>query len=468
MQDGKEIFKGFVKTIKKKVRDWESRHLWAARWLKRIFVYGFLLLLFSLAFYLNFSHLNLFHTDVDSARYMLSALVQSQAAIVAIVISLTLIAVQLTASAYSPRVIDIFKKNLDMWILLACYGISIFYGLLVLKLVEGAEGELVSQSAIWSVGRVSISFESYVSIAYWLGAFTFVVLIPYMRNIMDLLKPESIINRLTIEITKDNLLNSKEDSIQPVMDIVHGSIMKYDIETTRVGLKAVTDRIIKVIDSDGEVKISDRFCDHLHRVSRFAASRADDESTSEVIENLEKFGRSTAEKGFEYATALTAEFLEAVGNAAAEKGLVVATLRALESLEAVGVTATEKGLEKTARHAALYLGQFGKSTAEKGLGGITKQIARSLGDVGKAVAEKRLGDATVQAAESLGDVGRTATEKGLEAATKQAAESLAELTILSGAIVKTAIQDYESNLEEQYRDSFLKFMEIYRQELEKL
>jgi len=46
----------------------------------------------------------------DIARYLLSALVQSLAAIIAIVVTLTLVAVQLTASAYSPRVIDIFKK----------------------------------------------------------------------------------------------------------------------------------------------------------------------------------------------------------------------------------------------------------------------------------------------------------------------------------------------------------------------
>jgi uncharacterized membrane protein len=72
--------------------------LWAAR----IFVYGVLLLLIISVGAILFTHFNLFHTDVNSARYMLSALVQSQAAIVAIVITLTLIAVQLTASAYSP------------------------------------------------------------------------------------------------------------------------------------------------------------------------------------------------------------------------------------------------------------------------------------------------------------------------------------------------------------------------------
>ena len=108
------------------MHDWwmsfESRHLWIAR----LFVYSTCLAVVVLVCFSLFRYFNLFHTDADSARYMLSALVQSQAAIVAIVITLTLIAVQLTASAYSPRVIDIFKKNPDMWILLGCYGVSIF------------------------------------------------------------------------------------------------------------------------------------------------------------------------------------------------------------------------------------------------------------------------------------------------------------------------------------------------------
>ena len=125
MPEEKEDSVGFVKTIKKEVHDWWvscDRKLWSGR----IFVYSLLLLLVIFVGAIVFAKFNLFHTDANSARYMLSALVQSQAAIVAIVITLTLIAVQLTASAYSPRVIDIFKKNPDMWILLGCYGVSIF------------------------------------------------------------------------------------------------------------------------------------------------------------------------------------------------------------------------------------------------------------------------------------------------------------------------------------------------------
>ena len=45
-------------------------------------------------FFLEF---NLVHTDVDSARYMLSALIQSEAAVIAVVVSLSMVAVQLTS-----------------------------------------------------------------------------------------------------------------------------------------------------------------------------------------------------------------------------------------------------------------------------------------------------------------------------------------------------------------------------------
>jgi peroxiredoxin len=578
MHDGKENFKEFMKTIKEKVRDWKSMHLWT----KRIFVYSGLFLLVISVGAILFAKFNLFHTDADSARYMLSALVQSQAAIVAIVITLTLIAVQLTASAYSPRVIDIFKKNPDMWILLGCYGVSIFYGFIVLKLVEGVEGENVSQSAIWSLGSVSISFESCVSLAYWLGAFTFVALFPYMLDVINLLKPESIIKRLAIKITKDKILNPKEDPIQPIVDIIHGSIMKYDLETTRGGLKTVTDQVLKIISRADEEKISKHFCNHLTRVSRLAISREDVESTVEVIENLKLFGRSTAEgfedatlraawslgnvgknaveKGFDGVTVQAVESLEDVKSAAAEKGLeyatrqaalslgeigiaatekrleevtlqaawslekvgIAATEKRLEevtlqtalSLEKVGIAVTEKGLEKVTRRAVFYLEKVGIAAAEKELEEATDQAAMSLGEVGIAAAEKELEEVTdqtalslekvgvaaaekgleevtrravfylekvgiaatekgfeeaaLQAALSLEKVGIAATEKGLEKATERTALSLATLTILNEEIVKNKIQNYESILEEQYRDSFQKFMKIYEQKLEKL
>jgi hypothetical protein len=446
MQAEKEDSTGVVKTIKKKMHDWwmsYERKLWT----DCIFVYSGLFLLVIFVGSILFTKFNLFHTDVNSARYMLSALVQSQAAIVAIVITLTLVAVQLTASAYSPRVIDIFKKNPDMWILLSVYGFSIFYGFIVLKLVEGAEGEAVSQSVIWSLGRFSISFEFCVSLAYWLGAFTFVALFPYMWNIIGLLKSGNIIKRLATEITKDNILYRKEDPILPILDIIHGSIMKYDIETTRVGLGVVWRKVIEIIDSNSEKSISKLFCKHLNRVSGLAVNKMDDVSTSVVILTLQYFAENTAEKGFKFAPEKAAKSLGEVGITAAKNGFECATAQAVESLgyvrrtsaenncedatskatkslEEVGKAALEKGLEDATEQFARFLGEVGKAALDEGM---AKGAARSLCEVGRAALEKGFEDAAEQAVLSLGEVGKAALEKGLEDAAEQAVLSLGEV-----------------------------------------
>jgi hypothetical protein len=341
MQNRMEDFVEFMKTIKEKVHDWwvsfEFRHLRIAR----LIVYSTCIAVVVLVCFSLFRFFNLFHTDVTSARYMLSALVQSQAAIVAIVITLTLIAVQLTASAYSPRVIVIFKKNPDMWILLGCYGLSIFYGFIVLKLVEGAEGEFVSQSVIGSLGPISVSFEFFVSLAYWLGAFTFVALFPYMLNIIGLLKSESIIKKLAVKITRDKILNSEEDPIQPIVDIIHGSIMKSDLETTRVGLKKVTERIIEIIGPNNKREFSERFFDHLMRISKLTTRIGDEVSTIEVIKSLGNFGKSTADEKHKDAIAQAVKSLAEVGITAMEKGLERATRQAARSLAELTIVSEE-------------------------------------------------------------------------------------------------------------------------------
>lgn len=105
-------------------------------WLRRLAFYSSLGAVVILASHIAFSYFNLLHTDVDSARYMLSALVQSEAAIVALVVTLSLVAVQLAAQSYSARVIEVFRRTPDLWILMGIYGIAIFYGLGVLKLIE--------------------------------------------------------------------------------------------------------------------------------------------------------------------------------------------------------------------------------------------------------------------------------------------------------------------------------------------
>ena len=415
-----------------RIHAWEFRHPWIAR----PFWY-FALLVVVLGFCHGvFNYFDLYHTDADSARYLLSAMVQAQAAIVAIVITLTLIAVQLTASAYSPRVIDVFKKNPDMWVLLVIYGVSMLYGLVVLKMVVGGAGEIVSWDVFWVLGFVPMSFECCVSLAYWLEAFTLVALFPYMLNIISLLKPENIIKRLVIKITKDRILNSKEDPIQPIMDIIHGSVVKYDIATTRVGLKEVTDRMIEIIHPNDQKKILDLYCDHFERIDRLTVSEIGEEPIDEVIESSDNFEELNSENGLGDVVFQATESFGIVGITAVKNGLEVSVLRAIvslgfigtaaagkkfedvakqaaQSLEFVGITAAKSGLKVAPLRAAYYLGIVGKVAVEKELRSTPGRVTQSLGNVGISVAETELGDVVETVAESLRSIGKAAVDHKL-------------------------------------------------------
>ncbi len=192
----KEDSRSSVKSTHENVRDRVSKYF------RAIHIFAFFFILLCLSF-VALSYANLFRvqTNVDSARYLLSALVQSQAAIIAIVVSLTVIAVQLTASAYSPRVTKIFRESLGWQALFVLYGISIFYGLLVLKMIKGATNSSMDLSPIT---YLNMPLEGHISLAYIFGIVTFMVLILYIRGIMGFLNPTNLINRLAKDITKEN------------------------------------------------------------------------------------------------------------------------------------------------------------------------------------------------------------------------------------------------------------------------
>lgn len=411
----------------------------------------------------------------DNARSILCTLVGSEAAIVAIVVSLTLIAIEFTASEYSPRVIDISLKNPDMWILLLIYGVAIFSSILLLKQLP-YESRFPTED---------------VSFAFWLGVFSYVALVPYLRNTIRLFDPTNIVRLVAANIEKDKLLKyikdlnetSKKDEtktsedfhpptkdsakktsrnkgdtegheenpIQSLLDIVYRSINNYDLETVRNGLEQIEELAKKVIvaynrdnalGKDNEkllkkqMRFSKHFCDPLRRISRLAASKDDEESTIEVIKTLQTFGEKTAAKKLIVATEQVAMTLGAVGQISVEKGKAFedAVKDVASSLEIIGKTAVDNNLEDVVKDVATSLGTVGKAAVdkEKKLEDAVKTVALALKEVGIAAAEdkeKKLENAVTQVASTLGAVGVAATDNGkeLEDAAEQVISSIGDV-----------------------------------------
>jgi hypothetical protein len=290
-----------------------------------------------------------------------------------------------------------------------------------------------------------------------MGLAAFAGLFWHIGNVINLLNPENIIKRLAIE-----------NSIQSIGDILHSSVMKYDLETLRVGLKAVTDRMIGIVGLDVQKDISRRpiifeqedivvigpdeesteeviekidrrkrpvdttlyldpcFFDFFKRVARSTVSKVDEEATIEVIETLYNFGRLSSENGLEDATRSVAKSLGFIGKLTAEKGkeFEEVTSQIVGSLREVGGIAARSELGNATEQTVESLRAVGGIAAEKGLEDVTWHVVWYLRVVGETAAKSGLKDATLMVVRSLGAVGTTAAEKGLEDAALEAAWSI--------------------------------------------
>jgi len=406
----KEIFFG-LDELKKE--PWKS--LWKKRFQQYLFIFGIVSAagIFILGILLSFGF-NYVPTDLDNARFFLSAMVQAQAAIVTLVITLTLIAIQMASAAYTPRVVDVMKKNPDIWYLLIIYIGAMSYGFIALKLVSDPDRFLVSSVLI-------------------LGVYTFCILFLYMKNTIALLRPDHVVEMLVNEINAENIHQKewKDDIMQPVFDVVHASIMRFDVTTTRTGLNALSERVLELFlafdEKNREKKshdVTEHFCKHIQRSALVALRNEDEGIIREIIVVLKNFGTHAAANGMEGATRRVVETLRDVGIHAADKGLEYATVMAANSLEAVGIHAADKGMEHATGWVAYALEAVGTHAADKGMEGATTRVAYALGVVGIHAADKGLEGATRRVVETLRDVGIHAADKGLEGATTRVADAL--------------------------------------------
>lgn len=312
----------------------------------------------SIILFSNFSFSDIFP---DSARYMLSALVQCEAAIIAVVVSLSLIAIQFAASSWSARVIDIFlKKYLEFWLLISLYIVAIAYGLYVISSIK-------DNNSI-----ISYNVEFGISLSYRLGILAFLALIPYTWTTLILLKPSTIINQLSQNISMKAILSilplgnpvKKDDPIQPIMDIIIASLMKSDEGTILEGLESLRSRITFLIknynfNDDDEIVFSDNIFPHLSEIGTLAASKRDEHATIRIIRTIHGIGYMATDQKLDFAANEAARILGDIGGNAAEKNLSEVVLEVVDALRDIGGKAAEHELLMTIGRSTMALEAIG-------------------------------------------------------------------------------------------------------------
>ncbi|AGB48346.1 putative membrane protein (DUF2254) [Methanomethylovorans hollandica DSM 15978] len=349
----------------------------------------------------------------DNERYLISALVQSLAATIALVITLSLVAVQLAAQSYSTRVIDVYKKNPDMWILLCIYIAVIFYGLGLLKVID--------------IGVAGINMEFAIFWVYFLGFFAFICLVPYILKTLDLLKPSTVINLLAEEITKENVLAALKnhevvaeiDPIQPIIDIINSALEKNEYETVRNVLKAITNSTVSILEESHfewgeEDEFSRYIVDSIKNIAISAIQKENTNSTLAAIKNLEIIGTKAVENNHEKTAGWTAKVLEKIGINVAETQLEEAVRRTVKALEKMGYEAVCKKLTRSIWSATTALEKIGDKAVENKLRKTVSEIAYSLQNIGTKATENKFEEAIWRTTITLENLGKGIIESELD------------------------------------------------------
>lgn len=331
---------------------------------------------------LSFSEFNI---TEESARSFISTSNQIQATILAIVISLTLLAVEMTASKYSPRVIEIFKKNATLWFFLYSYIISIIIGSIILTLIGSPNSPIPT-----TLGTLFVLV---------LGICLALMLILYVFNTLDFLNAERIVKSLA-DLIDTETISSQVDPFQSVFDVIYGAIKINDFTTMSTGLICAEERLKEIMaNAPGDWRddyILDRFFDDLKRCGFLLIERNEDKYAFEIITRLKTINEWVFKE---------------------QKMLILN--RSCPAVELIAIKACESGMVSVIDHSLTTLREIAESVEK--IEGLTKDddvmrewcctlssIIESISNIGKASIRYELNASSQKAIKILNDLGRYA------------------------------------------------------------
>ncbi|MCX6009888.1 MAG: DUF2254 domain-containing protein [Chloroflexi bacterium] len=397
-------------------------------------------------------------TNSSGIYYLLSAISQSLAAILAIILSATLVAGQL-ASRYSPRLLG--KALIKPFTISYIF---IFVASIVFPLVILTNKEMVSSS---------IS----VKLSLVLAGACLAFLIPYFLSLKEWLDPRNLIDDLYKKAFKQ-MQNRKDELPAEAFTIREVVISLYNAknyEGYSYGIGKLTqmvkdvvpppEKVEKIIeDEEGEqeewktAEIPKAIYDLISILRHMGILVKDDplateevikglgscaitveapDINKEIIEPIEEVIFRTAKQGEEAIFGRAAYILGGIGRDAAEKGRSTTARRILEVLGRMVSLSTDNQWDEATTQGIIAIHSVGKKLIEMADGvpelkRVSEEAIRKLGQSFSGTAMKaRLGPAS-EAAWRLRDLGAKALEKGLK-------DSFGEAVFRMATIAKTMI-----------------------------
>lgn len=213
-------------------------------------------------------------SSAESSRYLLSALAQSQAAIIAIVITITLISLQF-AQSHTIWIIKIFERQRIFWIVLFIYAFSIIYDMILLQIIS----EDIS------------NIKNHIALSTILFTVAIFIIFPFISSTLKLLNPIKIIDELSANINSKEIKKYGIDSLlSPLINMANTAILRQETDVSLICINSIVNKCkLFGIKRFGEC---DYYINALEQISAKSLDQRDDESTQRVIKGIGEIGES--------------------------------------------------------------------------------------------------------------------------------------------------------------------------------
>lgn len=176
-----------------------------------------------------------FDGDAETARNYLNSIATILATIFTLSISIVMVAIQMTASKYSHRILDFYVRFPYNVSLFSFYLLTIFHSIYMLSKLRELENGLISKQMDKSISADLV-----------LLIIGFIWLLVYMYAVMKLMKPETIISQIEKEYEiAYNRGNYREalDKIEQIADIGKRSVNDMDTMTAIRCVRNIADML---------------------------------------------------------------------------------------------------------------------------------------------------------------------------------------------------------------------------------
>ena len=364
----------------------------------------------------------------STISYLSDVGVGALAGVLAIVISVTLVAVQFS-SQYSPRVMDYFTKA--FLFLIGVYIPTIVFNVLILNRIE--EGAAISTKMI--------------DISIVLTILCFILIAPYFLYIIHDLRPVPLIARILRKIDQKFVkinagqkipLPLKSDHVLPVAEIIEKAVKSNDRSTIGNGLDKMYECYDNVITKENNNFLSEYFLYHFSNIANTAILNSDNDTINKIGDIFVKMVEPHNSKEMTYATDNAIVALRQIAESATNQKLTDVTIKTVEKFVAVvNSTKSDKNMDMLFRLGQIVSEQKELEIATKeiliGLGKF--EYVEEIGIIGISAAQNNQKDATIEAVATLVDLADLAEGSDSE----KKAETIMDVAI--GIIVEATNQE---------------------------